>query len=156
MAGKTPVPAIEGWFTLDPERPALLGSRCTSCHSVFFPREEMFCRNPACRGREFDEVELSRRGTIWSFTDNRYQPPPPYVSPEPFEPYAIAAVELEAEQMVVLGQLVPGVDLAELHAGQPVELVLGTLYSDDDHDYLVWKWQPTDAVVPADTAEARA
>ena len=43
---------------------------------------------------------------------------------------------------MVLGQLVPGTDIAELHAGQPVELVLGTLYSDDDHDYLVWKWRP--------------
>jgi uncharacterized OB-fold protein len=142
VAGKTQVPAIEGWFTLDPERPALLGSRCTSCQGVFFPRETSFCRNPGCAGREFDEIELSRTGTIWSFTDNRYQPPPPYVSPDPFEPYAIAAVELADEQMVVLGQLVDDVDIADLHAGQRVELVLGTLYSDDDNDYLVWKWQP--------------
>ena len=144
MAGKTPLPAIEGWFTLDPDRPALLGSRCRACQIVCFPREASFCRNPACNGREFDEVELSRTGTLWSFTDNRYQPPPPYVSPDPFEPYAIAAVELEAEKMVVLGQLVPGTDITTLRAGQPVELVLGTLYSDDDHDYLVWKWRPLD------------
>jgi hypothetical protein len=26
--------------------------------------------------------------------------------------------------------------------GDPVELVLGTLYEDDDNEYLVWKWQP--------------
>jgi uncharacterized protein len=144
VPAKTQVPAVEGWFTLDPERPALLGSQCTSCQSIFFPRETSFCRNPSCNGRDFDEIELSRRGKIWSFTDNRYQPPPPYVSPDPFEPYAIAAVELEAEQMVVLGQLVPGVDLADLRAGQTVELELGTLYSDDEHDYLVWRWRPTD------------
>ena len=102
MAAITQVPAIEGWFTLDPERPALLGSRCARCQSVFFPRETSFCRKPGCGGRDFTETELSRTGTIWSFTDNRYQPPPPYVSADPFEPYAIAAVELEAEQMVVL------------------------------------------------------
>ncbi len=54
--------------------------------------------------------------------------------------------------MVVLGQLVPGVDIADLHAGQRVELVLGTLYSDDEHEYLVWKWQPIDDKVPAATA----
>jgi uncharacterized OB-fold protein len=144
LATKTQVPAVDGWFTLDPDRPALLGSRCQSCGIVCFPREGAFCRNPACDGREFDEVELSRTGTIWSFTDNRYQPPPPYVSPEPFEPYAIAAVELEAERMVVLGQLVPGTDITALRAGQPVEIVLGTLYSDDDHDYLVWQWRPID------------
>jgi uncharacterized protein len=46
---------------------------------------------------------------------------------------------------VVLGQLVPGVDTASLHAGQEVELVLGTLYEDDDHTYLVWNWQPLTA-----------
>ena len=142
MTAITQVPAIEGWFTLDPERPALLGSRCARCQSVFFPRETSFCRRPGCGGREFVEAELSRTGTIWSFTDNRYQPPPPYVSDDPFEPYAIVAVELEAEQMVVLGQLVPGVDIADLHAGQAVELVLGTLYRDDEHEYLVWKWKP--------------
>ena len=149
MARKTQVPAVEGWFTLDPERPALLASRCRACGIVCFPRETSFCRNPACAGREFDEIELSRTGTLWSFTDNRYQPPAPYVSAEPFEPYAIAAVELAAEQMVVLGQLVPGTDITTLHAGQAVELVIDTLYSDDDHDYMVWKWRPLDQVATA-------
>ncbi len=120
------------------------------------PRETSFCRKPGCGGREFAETELSRTGTIWSFTDNRYQPPPPYVSAEPFEPYAIAAVELEAEQMVVLGQLVPGTDISQLHAGQPVELVLGTLYTDDEHEYLVWKWKPIDAAGAADPTPSPA
>ena len=80
---KERVPAVEGWFTIGDD-PALLGSRCTVCGTYFFPREASFCRNPACRGREFEEVELSRRGRVWSFTDNRYQPPAPYVSPDPF------------------------------------------------------------------------
>jgi uncharacterized OB-fold protein len=138
---KERVPAVEGWFTAG-DAPALLGTRCTTCGTFFFPREEAFCRNPDCRGRTFDEVQLSRRGRIWSFTDNRYQPPPPYVSPDPFVPYAIAAVELEAERIVVLGQLEAGVDASGLRAGQEVELVIGTLYEDDDHEYLVWKWRP--------------
>ena len=141
---KARVPAIEGWFTTtDP--PALLGSRCTACSTYFFPREDGFCRNPSCTGRDFEEVELSRRGRVWSFTDNRYQPPPPYVSPDPFVPYTIAAVELEEERMVVLGQVVPGVDPADLAAGQEVELTLGTLYEDEGTEYLVWKWRPVHA-----------
>jgi uncharacterized OB-fold protein len=137
---KERVPAVDGWFTSG-DAPALLGTRCTSCGTYFFPREETYCRNPDCRGRGFDEVVLSRRGRIWSFTDNRYQPPAPYVSADPFVPYAIAAVELEEERLVVLGQLEPGVDVAGLKAGQDVELVIGTLYEDDDHEYLVWKWR---------------
>jgi uncharacterized protein len=136
---KERVPAVTGWFTTG-DNPALLGTRCRACGTYFFPREEALCRNPDCRGRDLDEVELSRRGRIWSYTDNRYQPPAPYVSSDPFVPYAIAAVELEKEHLVVLGQLEPGVDVSALRAGQEVELVLGRLYEDDDHEYIVWKW----------------
>ena len=139
---KTKVAAVEGWFTIDPAAPALLGTRCTTCGTYFFPRESRFCRNPACDGTELDEVPLSRRGKVWSFTDNRYQPPPPYRSPDPFEPYAIAAVELAEEKMVVLGQLAGGASVDDLRVGQEVELVLETLYEDDENAYLVWKWQP--------------
>ena len=142
MANAT-APAIAGWFTLDADRPRLLGSRCQNCGSLAFPKATAFCGNPGCSGQEFDEVELSSRGKIWSFTDARYQPPPPYVSPtETFEPFAIAAVELEQEKLVVLGQVVPGITVDELQVGQEVELTLGTLYTEDDTDYLVWKWQP--------------
>src|SRR3954451_2302595 len=106
--GKPRVPAIEGWFTIDGE-PRLLGNRCTTCGTYFFPQASVFCRNPHCDGTEFDEAPLSSRGTVWSYTDNRYQPPPPYVPTDPFEPYTIAAVELRDEKMVVLGQMVAGV-----------------------------------------------
>jgi uncharacterized OB-fold protein len=141
---KTRVPVIEGWFTLDEDRPQLLGSRCSSCGARFFPKTPA-CRNPDCGHGELEEVPLSRTGRVWSFTDNRYKPPPPYVAPEPFEPYAIAAVELADERMVVLGQLVPGADVAALVVGAEMELALGTLYEDDEHEYLVWKWRPTGA-----------
>jgi hypothetical protein len=76
---KQRTPAVPGWFTLDPARPALLGTRCKACGTVFFPREETFCRSPLCSGTEFEEVELSRRGRLWSYTNHAYQPPAPYV-----------------------------------------------------------------------------
>jgi uncharacterized OB-fold protein len=142
MTTKTRVPAAPGWFTMDETAPELVGTRCTSCGATFFPRENAFCRNPACAGSAFEEVRLSRRGRLWSATDNHYAPPPPFVSKEPFEPYAIAAVELEREKMVVLGQVVPGVGARALEVGQQMELVLGTLYEDDENEYLVWKWRP--------------
>jgi len=139
---KTRQPAVEGWFTLDDERPALLGSTCTSCGYVAFPKETYFCRNPECQGREFTETALSRTGRVWSYTNAGYQPPEPYVAADPYVPFAIAAVELAAEQMVVMGQVVPGVSVDALHVGDEVELVLDTLYEDDDHEYVVWKWRP--------------
>ena len=139
---KSRLPAIEGWFTLDEHAPALLGSKCTACGNFAFPKETFFCRNPECQGTEFAETELSRFGKVWSYTDACYQPPKPYEAADPYVPFAVAAVELAAEQMVVMGQVVPGVGVAELTVGTEVELVLETLYEDDENEYLVWKWQP--------------
>jgi len=138
---KSAVPAVDGFFTPGPD-PALLGSRCRSCGTYAFPRQAHFCRNPDCEGEDFEEVPLSRRGRIWSYTDARYQPPPPYRPADPYVPFCIAAVELAAERMVVMGQVVPGVTVDDLAVGDEVELVTDTLYEDDDHAYLVWKWRP--------------
>jgi uncharacterized OB-fold protein len=141
MSTRTRVAAIEGWYTLD-DPPHLLGSRCRSCGTYFFPRLSTFCRNPACEGTAFEDVELSRTGRIWSYTNACYQPPPPYVAAEPFVPFAIAAVELTAERMIVLGQVVGGIEVSQLTVGMPVELVLETLCSEGTTDKVVWKWKP--------------
>jgi uncharacterized OB-fold protein len=142
---KLRVPAVEGWFTLDAQAPSLLGTRCKACGTYFFPRETTFCRNPNCVGTEFEEVPLSTRGKLWSFTDNRYAPPKPYMASDPFEPYAVAAVELEREKMVVLGQVVQGVGCDALHAGMEMELTLETLYQNGEDDVVIWKWRPVHA-----------
>jgi len=141
---KNRVPAIDGWFVADGEA-ALLGSRCKACRSYFFPKETFFCRNPGCRSSDFEEVPLSSRGRLWSFTNNCYPPPRPYVAAEPFVPYIVAAVELEREKMVVLGQVVAGVAIEDLKAGMEMQLVIDTLYEDDDAEHLIWKWQPVPA-----------
>jgi uncharacterized OB-fold protein len=134
-------PAIEGWFTTG-EAPALLGSRCTTCATTYFPPTGGFCRNPACSGADFDSVELSRRGTVWSYTDAQYQPPPPYVSrTDPYEPFALAAVEL-AEGITVLGQVADGYGVGDLRVGAEVELVIEPLNADDEGDLLIWRWKP--------------
>jgi uncharacterized OB-fold protein len=145
---KPKLPAVEGWFTLDGARPRLLGTRCQRCGTYFFPKETFFCRNPGCGSSDLEAVELSSRGRLWSYTNNCYAPPPPYVASDPFEPYAIAAVELEPERMVVLGQVEAGVGVERLEVGMPMELVLGTLYEDAKHEYLVWKWKPLAAAHP--------
>ena len=139
---KQRVPAVDGWFEADGE-PHLLGSRCSACGTVFFPRATGLCRNPDCDGVELEDTRLSRRGTVWSYTEARYQPPPPFVPPtDPFEPFAIAAVELPEEELVVLGQVARGVTVDELRIGMDVELTVEPLFEDDEHEYVVWKWKP--------------
>lgn len=134
--------AVEGMFTLDVDEPHLIGGRARSRGSYFFPKA-LAGSDPACLGDEIDEVLLSRTGRLWSFTTGEYAPPAPYVIPgDEFEPYVIAAVELAEENLVVLGQVVSGVSVDQLSVGMEMELVIDVLYSDDDHDYLVWKWAP--------------
>ena len=145
MNGRKPrMAAFEGWYTMEDERPHLIGSRCTSCGSYFFPRTVFGCRNPQCQGTSLEDAKLSRTGKIWSYTNACYRPPPPFVSPEPFVPFAIAAVELERERMIVLGQVVSGVDVQQLRIGTLVELVLETLYAEGQQERVVWKWKLSD------------
>ncbi|MCG8673510.1 MAG: OB-fold domain-containing protein [Pseudomonadales bacterium] len=137
--------ALEGWFTLDKDEPHLLGTRCTCCGTYYFPKETTYCKNPECDSEEFEEVRLSRRGKVWSFTNACYKPPEPFVAADPFVPYTIAAVELEDEKMIVLGQVVEGVNVSDLKAGMEMELVLDTLFETDEAEKLTWKWKPVSA-----------
>jgi uncharacterized OB-fold protein len=140
---KTRVPAVAGWLNIDPAHPRLIGTKCTKCGSIFFPRETVRCRNPRCGHNELADTELSPKGTLWSFTGAEYQPPAPYVPrTNPFQPFAIAAVELAAEKITILGQVVEGVKLTDLKVGQEMELTLDTLLEDDETETIVWKWKP--------------
>jgi len=146
MPALTPAPALgaDGWFTTEPE-PALVGHRCPACGTIAFPRPPLGCPNPACGSDELSPVPLSRTGRIWSYTDARYQPPPPYVVPtDEHVPFCIVAVELAAEKLIVLGQVVAGVTVDDLTLGQEVELVVDTLFADDETEHQIYKWQPVE------------
>ena len=142
MSNKPLAPAIEGWHTMNAEAPHLIGSRCSDCGTYFFPKQDRYCKNPACDSSDFEEVELSRTGTIWSYTNACYQPPEPFVAPDPFKPYAIAAVYLEKEQMTILGQVIEGTGVEDLKVGMAMELVLETLHENEEDTRVTWKWQP--------------
>lgn len=144
-------PVVEGWFTVpepgSDEGPALIGTRCTGSGTYFFPPERVMSRAPGFADAELEEVRLSSRGRLWSYTDAGYRPPEPYVPvTDPHEPFCIAAVELERERMVVMGQVVAGVTVDDLSVGMEMELVVDTLNTstegDDTVEVLVWKWRP--------------
>lgn len=146
MTNKTYVPAVEGLFTMNTDEPRLLGTQCQACGTYFFPAEATFCRNPGCDEADLQQVELSRIGKVWSYTSANYKPPPPFVAKDPFEPFAIAAVELEKEGITILGQVADGIGVVALKTGMTMELVLRELYRDDEHIYMTWNWKPVDGV----------
>jgi uncharacterized OB-fold protein len=81
-----------------PDAPVLLGSACRRCSTVTFPRQTS-C--PRCTSTDVVEHRLARRGTLWSWTIQRFRPKsPPYTGPEAFEPYGVGYVELPGEVRV--------------------------------------------------------
>ncbi|HRE01845.1 MAG TPA: OB-fold domain-containing protein [Ilumatobacteraceae bacterium] len=137
---------MTGWFTersaTGTNRPALTGQRCGTCGTYVFPPRSGGCPSPHCTADELESVELSSAGRVWSYTENRYAPPPPYVAPDPFVPYALAAVELEREGIVVLGKVGDGLLAADLRVGMPMRLGLEVSHRDGDHDVIVYTWVP--------------
>jgi len=139
-------PAVDGWFavstTAQGAAPHLIGSKCPLCGTYVFPPRANNCPNPGCDGDQLDQVPLSRRGKLWSYTENRYAPPPPYPSPDPFEPFAVAAVELADEGLIVLGKVVEGTLAADLKVGIEMELTTMPLFVDDDGvERIVYAWR---------------
>lgn len=117
-----------------------------------FPPRAGACPNPDCESDELETTALSRTGRVWSYTENRYAPPPPYKAADPFEPYALVAVELEREGIIVLGQAPKGVLATDLRVGMRMQLETDVLYSEVGDDgnvteHIVYVWAPASEVV---------
>ena len=103
-----------------PSEPVLLGSECRNCGTVSFPRLNA-C--PRCTSTDVQERRLARRGTLWSWTIQRFRPKsPPYTGPEEFEPYGVGYVELPGEVRVE-ARLTES-DPSKLQIGMAMELTL--------------------------------
>lgn len=71
----------------------------------------------------FDRIELPDRGSLWSFTIQRFRPKsPPYAGPEAFQPYAVGYVAL-GDAIIVESRLV-GTAFEELRIGMSLRLTL--------------------------------
>ena len=137
---KERIAAVPGLFTID-DPPHLIGGRMRSSVAYCFPKD-LGGSDPSVSIDQVEEVLLSRKGIIWSYTNSVYSPPPPFVVREPYESITVAAVELEAERMIILGQVAPGWGVDDLEIGMAVELCLGILYEDENREYLTWQWRP--------------
>lgn len=110
-----PPPAVTertGPFWTGGARGELLIQRCQACGRWAHPPLPM-C--PACHSRDVAPEPVSGRGTVWSFTINRY-PWSPGIRP----PYVLAEVELEEQPGMRL--LTSIVDCDDVAIGMPVSV----------------------------------
>ncbi len=112
------VPIAEGLFAGSLDTPRLLGSRCSACGETTFPAQQG-C--PSCTAQGCDEVELSPRGTLYTWTVQRFPPPPPYTGDvNDFVPFAVGYIELP-EGVRVEARLLES-DSSRLSIGMEMEL----------------------------------
>ena len=71
--------------------PHLVGSACSECDTQTFPAQSG-C--PRCGGNAVSEVALPRTGSLWTWTVQRFAPKSPYRADSPYEPFALAYVDL--------------------------------------------------------------
>ncbi|MCC6641434.1 MAG: OB-fold domain-containing protein [Deltaproteobacteria bacterium] len=134
------IPVIEGLFTEGPEGPRLLGSRCVTCATPYFPKS-LACHNPSCTEGRMEDAAFGPRGVLFSSAVQNYPPPPPAKYDEPYRPYAVGMVDL-AEGLRVLGRI-DTPDPSALRGGTPVELSVGHLYRDTEgRDVVTWQFRP--------------
>ncbi len=107
-------PIAENLWTNEAE-PTLVGGQLPDGKIVFpFPEGDA--------AEEVTPYALSRKGKLWSWTRQGFQPKEPYTGPEPFEPYLIGYVELPGETIVET-RIVEAA-LEDLKLGMPMEFVI--------------------------------
>lgn len=133
------IPIAEGLFTWPSQSPQLIASKCTACGEVAFPAQAS-C--PNCAGDSTDEVLLHRRGTLWTWTIQRFPPPHPYAGDtDNFVPYGVGYIELP-EGVRVESRLTVN-DPEKLGIGMEMELVVQKFADDGDgNELMTFAFQP--------------
>lgn len=112
--------------------PALRAGRDRSTGRVVFPW-------PGERSDD-EEIALPRRGTLWSWTVQRFPPKsPPYAGAEPFQPYAVGYVDLGE---VIVEARLTGAPLDAYRIGQPMVLVAERFVLADGQARLTYAFAP--------------
>ena len=121
----------EGTFVEDAEGGRLFGNKCASCGHIYFPKAR-FCFN--CFDKSMEEVVLSRRGKLYSYTIGRmasthFQPP-----------YAVGLVDLP-EGVRVFAPLKMTED-KPFKIGMNMEVVIEELWQENDKQVIGYKFKP--------------
>lgn len=136
------LPVVEGLFEQTADGARLIGSRCRTCGTLYFP-QAIACRDPHDGDRTVERVPLPDRGVLHSYTVQRYRPPSLFRM-EPWAPYAIGLVDLGGG-LRVMGMMT-GVAPEDLAIGLRVRVVAAPLcVGSTGEDVLTWMFAPDEA-----------
>jgi uncharacterized protein len=116
-------------FKETPDGIVLVGNKCPACGSAFFPKVD-FCTQ--CLNREMEELILSKRGTLYSYTITRVP-----VGRYPI-PHAIGMISL-SEKVRLTAPLVMGDK--DFKIGAEMEMEITTLWTEEDRDVIGYKFR---------------
>jgi uncharacterized OB-fold protein/acyl dehydratase len=128
---KRPRPAVtedNAWWFEACNHHRLLIQRCTGCGTLRHPTEPA-C--PVCHSFEWDTVEASGRGTVYSFVVNHYPQVPAFDYP-----LAVGLIELEEGTRLVAN--IVDIDPHQIEIGLPVDVV----FVDHDEDLSLPAFRP--------------
>lgn len=115
------------------EEPHLIGSKCKNCGEVTFPKQP-WCAN--CGG-DAEELLLSSRGKLYSFTNVNNPVPEGYQGPIP---YGVGVVEVDGVRIM---SYMTESDPNKLKIGMDMALVVESLFVDDEGNSVIgFKWRP--------------
>lgn len=127
------VPVKAGLFTWPSEHPQLIVAKCSVCGEMVFPKQA-YC--PECCTETMEEVTVSSKGKLKSFT-GMAAPPPGFKGTVP---YTVGIVEFP-EGIRILG-VTTEKTVAGLTAGMDVEVIIDTAFVEDDKEYVTFKYKP--------------
>jgi uncharacterized OB-fold protein len=107
----------------------LRGSRCRTCGIALWGWRRR-CEN--CGSAELGDEVYSSRGTVWSWTVQRYPPPAPFHATTPWTPRPIAWIDLDEHGPRVLGPVRYDPDL--MRVGLRVLLRCAVEWRDEGRD----------------------
>lgn len=114
----------------------LLGTKCRECGVTVFG-STVLC--PHCTSDQLEEVELSRRGEVWSFTVV-HTPTKDWKGEVPY-----ALVEVELPEGPHIPSILVDCPFDRIRVGMPVELTLRVAGTDSQgNEVVIYRWRPVE------------
>jgi len=132
------IPGLIDWWSTGEVR--LIGAKCNSCNTYFFPKDH-YQHRPGCSREGVEDVLLPNKGKLASYVIMRYTPPPPFKFEQSIVPYGIGLVEFENERIQVAG-IITDTDLKSLELGMKMETVTLRMFTNDEkQDVVTWAFR---------------